>query len=163
MAIGEWGPEPRVGGAGGRAVAAGLAGVATVTILNEVGRRVLRAAPRIEILGERAVGRLARRAGYRPRRRQRHLIALAAEVLSDGAWFGLAGLSRRRPLASGAALGALAGALALALPGPLGLGERPTRRTSRTAALTLAWYLAAGLAAGTTARALAPRPPDWTF
>jgi hypothetical protein len=149
-------PRPRPG-ASARALVAGLAGVVTVTALNEGGRRLWARAPRIELLGERAVARLARRAGYRPGERDRYLLALAGSILSDGAYFALAGLARRRPLAAGAGLGAAAGLGAVLLPGVLGLGARPVRRSPETAAATFAWYLAAGLAAGWASRAHARR------
>jgi hypothetical protein len=136
--------------------------VGTLTLLNELGRRVWKRAPRIEVLGERAVGRIARRLGFRPDRRERYALALAGELASDGTYFALAGLARRRPLVAGLLLGAVAGAAALATSGPLGLGTRPTRRTATTAALTVAWYVAAGLAAGLAARRVASRPPPAT-
>jgi hypothetical protein len=147
-------PRPTMGRAA-RAVAAGLTGVATVTALNEGARRVWRDAPRIEALGERAMGRLARRAGYRLRKRDTYWLALAASTLFDGAYFALAGLGRRPRLGVGAALGALAGAGAVLLPERLGLGARPTRRTPETALATFGWYVAAGLAAAAVGRARA--------
>lgn len=159
-----WGPDPVPRASGmGRALAAGLAGVATVTVLNEAGRRVLRRAPRAERLGERAIERLARRAGYRPGRRQRYALALAGEVLANGLYYAIAAAPRRRGLLTGVALGALAGAGAIALPPRLGLGRWPTRRSARTKALTFGWYLAAGIAAGSVARALGPPSVSWTF
>jgi len=139
------------------ALAAGAAGGATITALNEGARRVWSRAPRIQRLGQRAVGRLARQAGRRPGKRERFALALAGELVSDGAYFALAGLARRRSLAAGAALGLAAGLGALVLPGPLGLGTRPTRRTRETAWATVAWYVAAGMAAGAAARAVAGR------
>jgi hypothetical protein len=146
-----------------RAAAAGLAGVATVTFLNEAGRKLLRGAPRAELLGTKAVGKLARRAGFRPSGRQKYLLALAGEVVSNGAYYALAAAARRRGLGAGALLGALAGAGAVALPPRLGLGRWATRRTARTKALTFGWYLAAGLAAGAVARGLGPPKVAWTF
>jgi hypothetical protein len=152
----ESGPRPG-SGRPSRALAAALAGVATVTALNEGGRRIWAGAPRIELLGQRAAARLARRAGYRPGRRDAFWIALAGSLLADGTYFSLAGLAARRPRAAGAALGALAGVGAVLLPGPLGLGAGPTRRTPGTALATIGWYLAAGMAAGAAARAWARR------
>jgi hypothetical protein len=158
------GPGIRTGtGRGRRALAAGAAGVAVVTGLNELGRRVWDRAPRVERLGQRAVGRLARRAGVSLDGDERLWLAFAGALLTDGAYFALAGLPRRRNRGAGLLLGALAGAGALLLPGPLGLGERPTRRTRETAWATVAWYVAAGLAAGTVARRMRPPAPDWTF
>jgi hypothetical protein len=144
-------PRPR-SGRGARALASAIAGVATVTALNEGARRIWADAPRIELLGARAVGRLARRAGFRPGRRDAYRLALSGSLLADGAYFALASLAARRARA-GALLGALAGVGAVLLPGALGLGTRPTRRTAETALATVAWYLAAGLAAGATASA----------
>lgn len=148
---------------GRRALAAGVAGVATVTALNEVGRRVWDRAPRIERLGERAVAGVARRAGVSLEGGDEAWIALAGTILADGAYFALAGLPSRRNRGTGLLLGLLAGAGALLLPGPLGLGERPTRRTSETAWGTVGWYVVAGLVAGSVARRMRPPEPDWTF
>jgi hypothetical protein len=137
--------------------------VGVLTGLNEAARRVWDRAPRIERLGERAVDGIARRAGVSLDRRERYGTALAGALLTDGAYFALAGLPRRGNRGAGLLLGAAAAAGALLLPGPLGLGERPTRRTRETAWATLAWYLAAGLAAGIAARRMLPPEPDWTF
>ncbi|HET8538896.1 MAG TPA: hypothetical protein VFL83_03385 [Anaeromyxobacter sp.] len=158
------GPGIRTGaGRTRRALAAGAAGVAVLTGLNEAARRVWDRAPRVERLGARAVGRIARRAGVSLDREERFWLALAGAALADGAYFALAGLPRRRNRGTGLLLGAVAGAGALLLPGPLGLGERPTRRTSETTWATLGWYLAAGLAAGVVARRMRPPEPAWTF
>jgi hypothetical protein len=132
---------------------AGLAGMATVTALNELGRRTLRGAPRADRVGVRGVRAIARRVGRRPSRRQAYWWALGGEVVSNGAWYALAALYPR-PLAGGALLGALAGAGAVLLPPRMGLGWRPTRRSGRTAAMAFGWYLAAGLAAGAIAARL---------
>jgi len=163
METGDWGPQA-VGGGGRarRAAMAGLAGMATVTALSELGRRTIPGAPRAERLGVRGVRALARRAGRRLGRREAFRWAMAGEVLSNGAFYALAGLYPR-PLAAGAVLGALAGAGAVLLPPRLGLGVRPTRRSGRTAAMAFGWYLAAGVAAGAVAWWLRPRGPAWSF
>ncbi len=155
------GPGVRMGaGRGRRAAAAGAVGVAVLTGLDEVARRGWDRAPRVERLGTRAVGEVARRAGTSLDRGERYGLALAGALVADGAYFALAGLPRRRNRAAGRVLGVLAGAGALVLPGALGLGERPTRRTRETAWATLAWYVAAGLAAGIAARRMRPPEPD---
>lgn len=136
---------------GGRALAAGLAGAATVTALNELARRAIGGAPRADLLGMRGVTRLAHAAGARPSRRRAFLAALAGELLSNGAFYAVPALTRR-PLAAGVALGALAGVGAVALPPHLGLGRWPTRRSPQTRALTVALYVAGGVVAGLAAR-----------
>lgn len=156
------GPQPVGGGRALRAAMAGLAGMATVTALNEVGRRTIAGAPWVEKLGTRSVRKLARRVGRHPSKREAYYWALGGEALSNGAWFALAALYPR-PLAAGGVLGALAGAGAVLLPPRLGLGIRPTRRSGRTAAMAFGWYLAAGLAAGLVASRLRPRAPDWSI
>lgn len=140
-----------------RALAAGLAGTATVTLLNEVGRRTLRGAPHAEQLGMRAVRSIARRAGARPGRGQLFAAALAGEVVSNTAYYALAARASRRPLAAGALLGGVAGLGAILLPQRMGLGRWPMRRSRRTARLAFGWYLAGGVAAGWAARAWARR------
>ena len=130
------------------AIGAGLAGAAAVTALNEAGRRLWTKAPRAEVLGERGVKAIARGLGRRPPRgRSLHWWAMAGDLASNAGYYALAARARR-PLLAGALLGLAAGALAVVLPGPLGLGKRPTGRTAATAALTVVWYAAGGLAAG---------------
>jgi hypothetical protein len=136
--------------------------MATVTALNELGRRVIPGAPRAEKLGARSVRKLARRVGRRPSKREAYWWALGGEAASNGLYYALAA-AYPRPLAAGGLLGALAGAGAVLLPPRLGLGSRPTRRSGRTAAMAFGWYLAAGLAAGLVASRLRPRGPAWAF
>lgn len=135
----------------GMAIASGVAGAATVTVLNEVVRRVApKSAPRMEILGMRAA-----KAGFEsaemkvPPRRELMAITFAAEAVSNTAYYSLVGLARpENALAAGAALGLAAGIGAVMLPGPLGLGESASSRSPQTKLLTVAWYLAGGLVAG---------------
>lgn len=157
------GPGVVGAGRGRRALAAGAAGVAVLTGMNEAARRVWGPAPRIERLGSRAVGQLGARAGVYLEPRERFWIALAATVVADGAFFAAAGLPSRWNRRTGLVLGTLAGVGAVLLPGVLGLGTGPTRRTAWTAWATVAWYGLAGLAAGAAARRVLPVEPDWTF
>ncbi len=133
------------------ALASGFAGAATVTVLNEVVRRLApESAPRMEILGMRAA-----KAGFEaadmevPPRRALMPITFAAEAVSNTAYYSLVGFARpENALAAGTALGLAAGIGAVTLPGPLGLGERPSARSAQTKLLTVAWYLAGGIVAG---------------
>jgi hypothetical protein len=164
MATATSGEGPQAVGTGRalRAAAAGLAGMATVTALNELGRRAIPGAPRAEKLGVRGVQELARRVGRRPSRREAYWWALGGEALSNGLFYALPAFYGR-PLRAGGVLGVLAGAGAVLLPPRLGLGRRPTRRSGRTAAMAFGWYVAAGLAAGLVASRLAPKGPGWAF
>jgi hypothetical protein len=148
--------------AAGRALASGLAGAATVNVLNETARRLLPAAPRLDLLGERGLSRLFRTVGARPPRgRALYASALAADVLANTLYYALveAGRNPRRGW-RGALLGSAAGVGAVLLPPRMGLGKGPTARTATTQALSVLWYLAGGLAAAGVARALMQGSPD---
>jgi hypothetical protein len=133
-----------------------------VTIANEVGRRAIADAPRLDLLGTRAVSKLVPRGGvYRfvpGKRRQLWRGALAGDLAVNALFYALAAPGRSpRPIARGLFLGTLAGIGAVVLAPKLGLGHRPSGATVETALLTVAWYAVGGLAAGFAARALAPR------
>lgn len=135
----------------GMALASGFAGAATVTVLNEVVRRVApESAPRMEILGMRAA-----KAGFEaarvevPPRRALMPMTFAAEAISNSAYYSLVGLARpENALAAGTLLGLAAGLGAVILPARLGLGESPSSRSPQTKLLTVAWYLAGGIVTG---------------
>jgi len=137
-----------------RALAAGAVGAAATTVVNEVARRYVPAAPRLDLLGARGLNALAARAGLRLGKRARYAAALAGDLLSNGLYFALAARAWR-PVRAGLALGAAAGVGAVALAPALGLGTRPVRGRRSTAVMTVAWYTLGGLVAGWLARARA--------
>jgi hypothetical protein len=146
----------------GRALAAGAVGAAAVTLANEVGRRTLADAPRLDLLGTRAVSKLVSRGGVRRfvpgKRRELQRTALAGDLAMNALFYALVAPGRSpRPLARGLVFGALAGVGAVVLAPKLGLGHRPSGATVETALLTIAWYGIGGVAAGLAARALATR------
>jgi hypothetical protein len=139
-----------------RALGGGTVGAVALTALHEIARRTVPHAPRMDVLGMRALSRTARALGRRPARgdrlfRQTLLGDLAANTL----YYSLAAAGRRAPRA-GLLLGAAAGLGAAALPPLLGLGRSPGARWPVTPLMTLALYTAGGLAAGAAARALGP-------
>ena len=80
---------------------------------------------------------------------------LAAEVVSNAAFYALVGVGDpRHALRRGAILGLAAGVGAVVLPPIMGLGKNPVRRTPQTAVMTIGWYLAGGLAAAAASRLL---------
>ena len=142
------------------ALGGGLAGACALTAIHETARRVLPEAPRMDVLGMRAIARVFRAADAEvPPREQLHELALAGDILSNSLYYSLVALGGPGgALACGAALGLAAGVGAVALPEPLGLGDGPSARTNETKAMTVAWYLAGGLAAGLAYSLLAKRP-----
>jgi hypothetical protein len=120
---------------------AGLAGACAVTAIHEIVRRTLPDAPRLDILGRRAVSRIS--GGRLDDGPQNQAIALAGDLVANSAYYGTAAAAAERggPAVLVAA-GLLAGLGAVLLPGPLGLGEASTNLTRRTQILTIAWYTA---------------------
>lgn len=141
------------------ALTAGAAGAVALTLVHESVRRVRDDAPRMDVLGERAIAAGLRAAGTEPPPEpQLHQLALGGDLVSNTAYYALVGLGGPDgAVVRGAALGLAAGLGAVYLPGPLGLGERPSRRTPQTAAMTVAWYALGGLVAGAAYRALGAR------
>jgi hypothetical protein len=140
-----------------RAIASGAAGALAVTAIHEAGRDRIRAAPRMDVYGKRALRKL----GVRRRGKDLERAALVSDLLANAAFYAIAagGPPWRAPW-RGLALGAAAGVGALWLGPRLGIGRWPSRRRDRTAAMTVAWYALGGLASGLVARAIAgPRTP----
>lgn len=139
------------------ALAAGFAGACTVTLLNEAGKRAARHAPRLDVLGMRALAAGSRAVGVEPPEHLR-ATALGGDLVANSLYYSLvAAGGREHAITTGAAAGLAAGAGAVVAPGWLGLGYGPTERTGETAALTVLWYLLAGVAAGATFHCLEGR------
>lgn len=134
--------------------AVGLAGALTVTLLNESVRRVLPHAPRIEVIGERALaGSLEALNFDPPRGAALYRWTLLGDLASNTLYYGLVGLGARQGVwKRGGLLGLAAGVGAVVLPRPLGLGRQPGARFPMTPLLTAGWYLVGGLGAAAAAQ-----------
>jgi hypothetical protein len=145
----------------GRSLAAGAVGAVAVTLANEIGRRAISDAPRLDLLGSRALAKLTGKRAKRlvpGKRKDIARAALAGDLAANALYYALAGPGRSpTPVSRGLWLGVLAGVGAVVLAPKLGLGHRGSDATVETAALTVAWYAIGGLAAGIAARALAPK------
>ncbi|GMA14991.1 hypothetical protein E5F05_12125 [Deinococcus metallilatus] len=137
-------------------VAGGLAGAVTVTLLNEGARRLVPHAPRLDVIGERALSQSLRAAGVEPPHGDDlYRWTLASDLVSNALYYGLVGVGDpANATRRGASLGLAAGLGAVFLPRPLGLGRQPGEQPPLTQLLTVTWYLAGGLAAAATYRAL---------
>lgn len=130
-----------------QALGSGFVGAVAVTAINESARRVIPNAPRLDVLGMRALARGLRDAEIPPPQGEKlRGTALAGDLLSNSLYYSLAaaGGSRRNWLL-GALLGLGAGVGAAVLPPRIGLGRQPGE-TAATRAMTVAWYFAGGLA-----------------
>ncbi len=141
-------------------LAGGLASACIVTLVHESLRRVVPDAPRMDILGMRAISKLMHKAGATPPDdKTLHDWAMVGDIISNGLYYSLAGANKNAWL-RGTVLGALAGVGAVTLPGPLGLGEGPSNRTPQTQAMAVGLYLMGGLAAAAIARSIVKATED---
>jgi hypothetical protein len=140
-----------------RALASGLIGAGALTAIHETARCRLPQAPRMDVLGMRAIAQSLLHFGQEPPAGEHlHQTALVGDLVANSLYYSLVGVGKPAgaPI-RGLLLGLAAGIGALVLPGPLGLGNAPSTRTQSTAAMTLGWYVAGGLMAGLAYRWLA--------
>ena len=143
-----------------KAVISGIIGAVVLTVIHQVARRRVTEAPRMDILGMRALARLLRLFGQKPPTGQRlYRSALIGDLLTNTVFYSLVGLGKpESALARGAGLGLAAGLGGIVLPEPLGLGKAPSARTPQTQAMTIGWYLIGGLVAALVYRAIGALP-----
>src|SRR5215218_2310300 len=108
------------------ALAAGAAGALALTAVHQLARRRVPYAPRMDVLGMRAIARGAHCAGRRPPTgRALYRATLAGDLISNTAYYSVVALGGRHALRAGAGLGIAAGVGALVLPPLIGLGNPP--------------------------------------
>jgi hypothetical protein len=147
-----------------RALGSGLAGACAVTLVNEVARRTIPHAPRLEVLGMRGLAALLRGAEQPvPDRDTLFDLTLAGDLLSNALYYSLVGLGQPRGAwVRGGLLGLAAGLGGAFLPPKIGLGHQPDERAPATQLMTIAWYLIGGLVAGAAAGLLAGGEEAWS-
>ena len=140
----------------GGSFAAGACGALALTAVHQLARRVRPDAPRMDVLGERAIARaLALRGEEVPPQPTLQRWALAGDLLANSAYYSLVACGRDAHVwRRGVALGLAAGAGALVLPRPLGLGDPPKSDQLANQIMTVAWYLIGGLAAAAAGQGL---------
>jgi hypothetical protein len=142
------------------ALGAGLTGALTLTLVHESARRLRSDAPRMDVLGVRALRRPLRVVRARaPRPEALAAWALVGDLVANTLYYaGAVAAAPRHPWLGGGLGGAVAALGALLLPPALGLGEPPSADRTSTQTMTVAWYLLGGLATAAAFRALAGRP-----
>ena len=139
------------------ALIGGLAGAITVTALNEITRQILPEAPRLDLLGMRAItASLDKMGRIPPEVDVLRPVALGGDIVANSLYYSLVGLLGGSKLAwaAGIGFGLAAGLGAVFLPARLQLGSAPTGRSRVTQILTVAYYLQAGVISALTARML---------
>ena len=139
-----------------RSITSGTAGAVVLTLLHEVARRRIPSAPRMDLMGMRAIRRMAPNL-REPQMSSRdlHNLALAGDIVSNSLYYAaIPARSRRATWMRATALGAAAGLGALLVPEPIGLGPPPHSHLRSNQLMTVAWYLAGAFATAATASAL---------
>jgi hypothetical protein len=136
------------------ALTSGVAGAAALTLCHETGRRLFPDAPRMDILGMRAISRGVAMLTDRalPSFDRLHAVALAGDLAANSLYYSAVPASTRsKTWRRGVILGTLAGVGALILPERMGLGAPLHIESGRNKILTVAWYLIGGVAAAAAA------------
>ena len=134
------------------------AGALALTAVHQLARRRVPNAPRMDVVGMRAIARGLRGMGIRPPADDRlYRATLAGDLVSNTLYYAAAGFAGRDAVQAGTALGLGAGVGALALPPVLGLGLPPHVQSWANRIMTIAWYTLGGLVAGATYRAVHDR------
>lgn len=149
--IGQW----------GNALFAGAAGAVALTAVHQAAARVSESAPRMDVLGERAIARTLEASGATvPPQPALHRWALAGDLMANSAYYSLVACGSRAAVWPRAvALGLAAGAGALVLPRRLGLGTPPHGDRLSNQVMTVAWYLIGALTTAAVSRGLGGGPP----
>jgi hypothetical protein len=143
--------EPRLGAA----VVSGAAGALALTAVHQFARHRVPKAPRMDVVGMRAIARSMHGVGRRPPTgRALYRITMAGDILSNAAYYSAVALAGREAMRAGAALGIAAGVGAVVLPPMIGLGRPPHVHAWSNRLMTIAWYTLGGLVAGRIYRSL---------
>jgi len=133
------------------ALISGVAGAVALTAVHQAARAVTENAPRMDVVGMRALARGATAAGQEAPRTHAGFYGatLAGDLIANSVYYSLATTYTR-----GTVLGLIAGIGALVLPERMGLGVPPKSELLSNRVMTVAWYLVGGLAAAATAHCL---------
>jgi hypothetical protein len=140
-----------------KALGSGIAGALALTAVHQTAAHTIPHAPRMDVIGRRAIARSAAALGATPPAGPRlQGAALAGDIVSNSLFYSLVALGSGRGRdvwRRGLVLGLAAGVGAAVLPPILGLGRQPGHRGLFTHMLTVLWYTLGGLAAAATLRA----------
>jgi len=136
----------------------GITGAVALTLTHEIIRRYIPQAPRMDVLGMRAIARGMYHLNKRPPEEDKLFeYSIIGDLVSNSLYYMLTGTGRH-VWWRGTVLGLAAGVGGVVLPGPMGLGKEPSGRTNATKAMTVALYLLGGLTAAAISRSLWGKP-----
>lgn len=136
------------------AILSGVAAAVSLNVMHECTRKTMPDAPRLDLVGMRALAKGVCALGGTPPEHLR-AVTMAGDLASNALYYSAVALGGpERALTIGAVMGAAAGVGALALPGPLGLGSSAVNRTPQTQVMAAGMYFAAGLLAALVYRTI---------
>ncbi len=140
----------------GESFLGGIAGALALTAVHQAAIRVTTKAPRMDVVGERAIVKTVAALGRTPPPEPSlYRMALAGDLLANSAYYSLVACGRDARLWSRAvALGIGAGLGALVVPPRVGLGRAPRSWQRSNQLMTVSWYLLGALAAACTGECL---------
>lgn len=134
---------------------AGFAGAAALTIAHQVLHRVIDEAPRMDLLGEEALEKVADEAGTEIPSDKLFEVTMAGDILMNSLYYSNVGMGdSKNAILRGAVLGLAAGLGGVYVPGEVGLTSAYSSGTRKTSLLTIALYSFGGIVAGAMARRL---------
>ena len=138
-----------------KALASGAVGAGVLTLIHQTAIGRVPRAPRMDVVGMRAVDHVTEWMGTENLPRTRlNRVALAGDLFANSLYYSMvAGRTRAETWQRGLMLGAMAGIGALSLPERLGLGTPPDGGSRSNQLMTVAWYVLGGLAAAAAANA----------
>jgi hypothetical protein len=127
----------------------GLTGAISVAVLNQIAKRYLPGAPRLDILGSQLATAGFKKAGIKPPQGLPvKLLALIGSLVSNSIFYGLVGLGKPNTAwLRGGLLGLAMGIGAVTLPGTVGMKNDATAGTQAAKIGTVSWYVLGGLLA----------------
>ena len=137
------------------ALGAGLAGAVVLTVTHQVLKKLVADAPRMDLMGEEALQKIADKTGTKLPEKNPYNITLAADIVGNGLYYALAAIGKPKNATLRASLmGLAAGIGGVLLPKHLRLTRAYSDRTLTTRLLTMAVYSLGGLVSGKIATAL---------
>jgi hypothetical protein len=136
-------------------MAGGLAGALSVTMMQELLKRVDPSAPRRDLLVKQAGFKIADKMGNGSTTANRvNNMSIAGDIITNTLYFSLTAAAGKRALPIGSILGLSMGAGAISLPSKLGLNSYFTGGTRKRKLMTMGMYLVGGLVAAAVSRCL---------
>ena len=137
---------------------AGFAGAAALTIAHQALHQFVKDAPRMDLLGEEALTKVADQADADIPEDKLFEVTMAGDLLMNSLYYSNVGMGApKHAILRGAVLGVAAGLGGVYVPGRLGLTKDYSAGTRKTSLLTIALYSFGGIMAGLVAQKLAKR------